>query len=65
MGPSIPGLKLGRINVGLDHLSRLENEENGGSLDEQLLDADLFRVEAIPDYLEQIVTYLSIGKCPA
>ena len=44
-------VKPGRLNVGPDHLSRLENRENGGSLDDQLLDADLFRVEAIPDYL--------------
>ena len=35
------------LNVGPDHLSRLENGENGGSLDDQLPDADIFRVEAI------------------
>ena len=57
-------VKLGRLNVGPDHMSRLENGENGRSLDDQLPDADLFRVEAIPEYLDQIVTYLTTGQCP-
>ena len=57
-------VKLRRLNVGPDHLSRLENGENGGSLDDQLPDADIFRVEAIPEYLDHIATYLTRGKCP-
>ena len=57
-------VKSGRLNVGPDHLSRLENGENGGPLDDQLLDADLFRVEEIPDYLEQTKIYLTTGQCP-
>ena len=52
-------VKPGRLNVGPDHLSRLEKGENGGSLDDQLSNANLFRVEAIPDYLEQIAVYLA------
>lgn len=42
----------------------MENGENGGSLYDQLPDADLFKVEAILGYLEQIVTYLATRKCP-
>ena len=52
-------VKPGILNMGLDHLSRLENGENGGSLDNHLTDADIFRVEAIPEYLDQIATYLT------
>ena len=57
-------VKPGRLNVGPDHLSRLETGENDGSLDDQLLDADLFRVEAVPDYLVDIAAYLTSGQCP-
>ena len=56
--------KLGRLNVGPDHLSWLETGENEGSLDDQLPDADLFWVEVIPDYLADIATYLTTGQCP-
>ena len=57
-------VKPARLNVGPDHLSRLETGENEGSLDDQFPDADLFRVEAIPDYLAKIATYLTMGQCP-
>jgi hypothetical protein len=35
-------IKLGRCNVGPDHLSRLESEESGEEVDDQLSDAYLF-----------------------
>ena len=57
-------VKPGRLNVGPDHLSRLETGENEGPLDDQLLDADLFRVEAVPDYLADIANYLTTRQCP-
>jgi len=38
-------IKLGRLNVGPNHLSTLELGENEGSLDDQLLDADLFHTD--------------------
>ena len=53
-----------RLNVGLDHLLRLETGENEGAIDDQLPDVDLFRVEAILDHLEQIALFLKIGHCP-
>jgi hypothetical protein len=40
---------LGRCNVGPDRLYRLESRESGRVVDDQLPDADLFRVEAIPE----------------
>jgi hypothetical protein len=52
-------IKPGRCNIGPDHLSRLESGESGRAVDDQLPDADLFRVEAIPEYLEDITVFLS------
>ena len=57
-------VKPSRLNVGPNHLSRLEIGENDGEIDDQLLDADLFRIEAIPNHLEEIATLLTIGSCP-
>jgi hypothetical protein len=54
-------IKLGRCNLGPDHLSRLESRESGGAVDNHLPDADLFQVEAILEYLEDIIVFLSIG----
>jgi len=56
--------KLGRLNVGPDHLSRLETGENDGSIDNWSPDADLSRIEAIPNDLEEIVTLLTADSCP-
>lgn len=50
------------MNVRPNHLSWLELGESKGSLEDQLPDVDLFRVEAIPNYLEEIATFLAIGK---
>jgi hypothetical protein len=57
-------IKPGRCNVELDHLSRLESGESGGAVDDQLRDLELFWVEAIPEYLEDIEVFLSIGASP-
>jgi hypothetical protein len=57
-------IKLGRCNVGPNHISRLDSREIDGAVDDQLLDADLFRIEAIPKYLEDIEVFLSTGACP-
>lgn len=56
-------IHLGRLNMGHDHLSRLESTESEGSLDDQMPDVNLFRVEAIPYYLEELVAFLATGKC--
>jgi hypothetical protein len=57
-------IKPGRCNVGSDHLSRLESGENGGAVDYKLPDEDLFRIEAIPEYLEDIAIFLNTGAYP-
>lgn len=56
-------IKLGQLNVGPNHISRLELGESGGSLDDQLLDSDLFCIEEIPDYLKGIVDFLATRQC--
>jgi hypothetical protein len=55
--------KTRRCNMGPDHLSILESGESDGVVDDHLLDACLFWVEAIPEYLEDIVVFLSTGAC--
>jgi hypothetical protein len=54
----------GRCNIRSNHLSRLELGESGGEFDDQLPDADLFQVEAIPEYLEDIALFLSTRAFP-
>jgi hypothetical protein len=57
-------IKPRRCNVGPNHLSILESGESGRVVDDQIPDEDLFWVEAIPEYLEDITIFLSIGACP-
>jgi hypothetical protein len=45
-------------------MSILESVESDGAVDDQLPDAYLFQVEAIPEYLEDIVVLLSTRACP-
>lgn len=45
-------VKPGRHNVGPDHLSRIKSGESGGAVYDQLPDAHLFRIEAVPDYFK-------------
>jgi hypothetical protein len=53
--------KPGKCHVGPYHLSRLESRESGGEMDDKIPDIDLFRIEAIPEYLEDIIVFLSTG----
>jgi hypothetical protein len=53
-----------RCNVGPDALSRLDSRESGRAVDDQLPDADLFRVEAIQEYVEDITDLLSTWAFP-
>jgi hypothetical protein len=57
-------IKPGRCNIGPDHLSRLESRESGGVVDDHLPDANLFRIEAISEYLEDIAVFLSTRAYP-
>ena len=58
-------VKTGRLNLGPNHLSRLESGEEPTSLDEGLPDAQLFAIQMVDDYFQDIVQYLSIGFTPS
>jgi hypothetical protein len=47
--------------VGLEHFSRLESGETGEVVDDQILDVDIFHIEAIPYYLSDIALFLTTG----
>jgi hypothetical protein len=53
-----------KLNMGPNHLSILELGESGRAIDDQFPDADLFKVEAIPGYLSDIVVFISMGVFP-
>jgi len=53
-------IKPSQLNVGLDHLSRLELGESGGSLDDQLSDVDLFLVLSNGSH-EGINVWITLG----
>jgi len=42
-------VKPGKLNVGPDHLSRLESGEEGGNLDDSLPDAQLFSIRMVDE----------------
>ena len=44
----------GKLNVGPDHLSRIDTGEDLTGVDDDLPDAHLFRIEAVPAELEEI-----------
>ena len=50
-----------RINVGPDHLLQIENGEETTSLDEGLLDAQLFVVRIADDQFSNIIHFFTIG----
>lgn len=54
-------LKPRKLNAGLDHFSRLESGVEGGSLDDALLDAQLFSIRIEDDKFGDIVQFISIG----
>ena len=45
----------GRLNLGPDHLSRLELGEEPTSLDKGLPDAQLFSIQMVDEYFQDIV----------
>jgi hypothetical protein len=52
-------VKPGRMNKGLDHLSRLEHGEERTSLEDTLPDAQLLAIRKIDDHFTEIVEFLS------
>jgi hypothetical protein len=57
-------VKLGRMNKGPDHLSRLEHGEEPTNLEDALLDAHLLAIRNIDDHFTKIVDFLSTGMAP-
>ena len=48
-------VKPGRLNLGPDHLLRLKSGEEPTSLDDGLPDAQLFAIQMVDDYFQDIV----------
>jgi hypothetical protein len=57
-------VKLGRMNKGPNHLSRLEHEEEPTSLEDTLPDAQLLAIKVFDDHFAEIVQLLSTGMAP-
>ena len=43
-----------KANIGLDHLSRMESDEESTRIDDDLPDAHLFRIKVVPTDLAEI-----------
>ena len=57
-------MKSGQLNVSTNPLSRIETGEEPTSIEDGLPDAQLFKIDMMDDYYEQIIQFLSIGKAP-
>jgi hypothetical protein len=57
-------VKLGRMNKGPDHISRLEHGEEPTSLDDTLSDALFLAIKKFDDHFADIVQFVSIGMAP-
>ena len=57
-------VKPGRLNVGPDHLSRIEIGEEPTNLEEGLPDAQLFAVHIVDSHIEDIIHVLTTGTVP-
>jgi hypothetical protein len=57
-------VKPGRMNKGVDHLSRLEHGEEPTSLDDTLRDAQLLAIRKYDDHFAKIFQFLSTRMAP-
>jgi len=57
-------VKPGKLNPGLDHLSRITNGEEPKNLEDNFPDANLFSVQIVDNYFADIDRFLSIGMDP-
>ena len=51
-------VKLGHLNARPDHLSWIEISEEPTNIENELPDAQLFKVDMVDDYYEQIIQFL-------
>ena len=54
-------MKLGRLNAGLDQLSRLDSGEEPSNLEDNLPDALLFSIQIADEYYADIIQFLTTG----
>lgn len=57
-------MKLGRLNVGPNHLSQIETGEEPNNLEEGFLDAQLFMVHVADDHFVDIIHFSTTGITP-
>ena len=57
-------VRAGKLNVGPDHLSWINTGEQPTGVNDDLPDAHLFRIEAVPVELEEIAQFLEDGNAP-
>ena len=57
-------VKPGKLNVGPDHLSRIDTGEEPIGVEDDLLDTHLFRIEFVLIELEEIAQFLENGQAP-
>ena len=57
-------VKPSRLNVGLNHLSRIEIGEEPTNIEDGFPDGQLFRVNVVDDYYDQIIQFLATGITP-
>ena len=57
-------MKLGRLNAGPDHLSRIDSGEEPSNLEDNLPDAPLFSIQIIDEYYADIIHFITTGWAP-
>ena len=57
-------VKLGRLNAGPDHLSRIDSGEEPSNLEENLPNAQLFSIQSADEYYADTIHFLTIGRAP-
>ena len=57
-------MKLGKLNVEIDHLSRIESGEEPTNLEEGLPDAQLFSIKVVDVHFADIIQFLTTGMAP-
>jgi hypothetical protein len=57
-------VKLGNLNAGPDHLSRITNGEKPTNLENNFPDAQLFSFQVAEEYFADIIQYLSTWTVP-
>ena len=58
-------MKSRQLNVGPDHLSRLESGEEPASLEDQLPETQLFSIQVIDDHFKDIVDFFTTSTASA